>query len=156
MFTLAPKHRSSIHFVFLPCSEFWMPVLQARVRRQPVGRDDGHQVNSQKRTREEDLQLDNRDYERAQELAQSAKASKAAKYAAAPLHPPREDEVAEPHRKISTTIEKNRGLTPHRKQSTKNPRVKVQAPVLAAGSLILQSHGKSHFVTHMMLFVGTA
>ena len=47
------------------------------------------------------------------------------KYAAQPLHPPVAAAETEGPRAISRAVEKNRGLTPHRRKDIKNPRVKV-------------------------------
>jgi U3 small nucleolar RNA-associated protein 3 len=53
---------------------------------------------------------------------QAKKAAKASKKAPRALQPPRPDpEAAEP-RAITAEIQKNRGLTPHRRKDTKNPR----------------------------------
>ena len=46
-------------------------------------------------------------------------------YGAKPLHPPRAELQSEGPRAISKAVEKNRGLTPHRRKDIKNPRVKV-------------------------------
>ena len=50
-------------------------------------------------------------------------------YGAKPLQPPRPDPEAEGPRAISKAVEKNRGLTPHRRKDIKNPRVKVRLKI---------------------------
>ena len=53
------------------------------------------------------------------------------RYGAKPLHPPRAELESEGPRAISRAVEKNRGLTPHRRKDIKNPRVKVPPLFLA-------------------------
>ncbi|DBA96237.1 TPA: hypothetical protein ACH3X3_002431 [Trebouxia sp. C0006] len=77
--------------------------------------DDGEQPK--KRVREEDDF-----YKESKALAEGKKKSKKGKYTAPDTLPPRPDPTVEGARAITTDIEKNRGLTPHRSKATKNPR----------------------------------
>ena len=61
-------------------------------------------------------------YKEAKALAEGKKASKKSKYSAPGTLPPRPDPTVDGARTITTDIEKNRGLTPHRSKATKNPR----------------------------------
>ena len=63
-------------------------------------------------------------------------------YGAKPLKPPRPDPESEGPRAISKAVEKNRGLTPHRRKDIKNPRVKVRA----AGISCLVVHGMDEHI----------
>ena len=69
---------------------------------------------------------DNEVYEEASRKKKQKKANKEAKYAAAPTLPPMEDEAVPGPRKVTREVDKNRGLTPHRRKDQKNPRVKVR------------------------------
>ena len=65
--------------------------------------------------------------------ARAAKIKKAARkerHTAQPMQPPLPDELADGARAISRAVEKNRGLTPHRRKDIKNPRVKARLPQL--------------------------
>ncbi|KAA6428544.1 MAG: hypothetical protein FRX49_01420 [Trebouxia sp. A1-2] len=77
--------------------------------------DDGEQPK--KRVREEDDF-----YKESKALAEGKKKSKKGKYTPPDTLPPRPDPTIEGARAITTDIEKNRGLTPHRSKATKNPR----------------------------------
>lgn len=48
------------------------------------------------------------------------------RYTAPALPPPLPDATVEGARKVSRAVEKNRGLTPHRRRDIKNPRVKAR------------------------------
>ncbi|CAM6118645.1 unnamed protein product [Calypogeia fissa] len=64
-------------------------------------------------------------YKEAKQLAEAKKAAKRAKYEREPILPSvEEDEEGKRH--ITNMMEKNRGLTPHRKKLTKNPRKKYK------------------------------
>eukprot|EP00246_Nothoceros_aenigmaticus_P009123 TRINITY_DN24450_c0_g1_i1.p1 TRINITY_DN24450_c0_g1~~TRINITY_DN24450_c0_g1_i1.p1 ORF type:complete len:710 (-),score=206.06 TRINITY_DN24450_c0_g1_i1:81-2012(-) len=69
--------------------------------------------------------LEDEFYQEAKELQVSKKAAKSAKYSREPPVLPVEDSF-DGKRKISSQIEKNRGLTPQRKKFTKNPRKKYK------------------------------
>ena len=68
---------------------------------------------------------DDNAYDEAERVMHRKKAAKLAKYSAPALQPPLEDEQINGARKVTKAVEKNRGLTPHRRKDTKNPRVKV-------------------------------
>lgn len=79
-----------------------------------------------KRTMAEDFSEDEAAaYEAASSRAQARRAAKAARRIPATLPPPLEDEQVVGHRKITPAVDRNRGLTPHRRKDSKNPRVKV-------------------------------
>ncbi|CAK0782908.1 hypothetical protein CVIRNUC_006103 [Coccomyxa viridis] len=63
-------------------------------------------------------------YTQAVELGRSKKSARKDKYSAAPSFPPMADQTVEGARPVSKAVEKNRGLTPHRRKDIKNPRVK--------------------------------
>ena len=84
-------------------------------RAHTLGSDDDEQPR--KREREEDDF-----YKEAKALAAGKRESKKSKYTAPNTLPPRPDPTVEGARAITTDIEKNRGLTPHRSKATKNPR----------------------------------
>ena len=64
-------------------------------------------------------------YQAAASKSRGKKVARAEKYSAPAMPPPLEDEMADGPRKVSRVVEQNRGLTPHRRKDTKNPRVKV-------------------------------
>ena len=72
-----------------------------------------------KRVREDD-----EFYKEAQAAAADKKKAKKSKYTPADTLPPMSDPTVDGPRAITTDIEKNRGLTPHRSKASKNPRVK--------------------------------
>lgn len=57
-------------------------------------------------------------------LVQAKKKAKGEKRKAPEMHPPLADEHRADARKVTTEIQKNRGLTPHRRKDLKNPRKK--------------------------------
>ena len=63
--------------------------------------------------------------------AAAKRAAKRQKYTAPALPPPLEDAKIEGPRRVSAAVEKNRGLTPHRRRDIKNPRVKVCPSILS-------------------------
>lgn len=66
------------------------------------------------------------EYAKARKIAHGKRAAKQVTYTAASLQPPLHDvQIEDGHRKISSAVDRNRGLTPHRRKDTKNPRVKV-------------------------------
>lgn len=67
-------------------------------------------------------------YAEAAEAARSKKKHKRDTYTAPVTRPPLALPEAEGPRKVSKAVEKNRGLTPHRRRDLKNPRVKVGTP----------------------------
>ena len=67
-------------------------------------------------------------YAQAAEAAKGRKKQKSSKYSAGPTLPPLTEPESEGPRKVSRAVEKNRGLTPHRRRDLKNPRVKVCQP----------------------------
>ena len=65
-------------------------------------------------------------YLEAQKQSEGKKKARKANYEApAPLPPLEDEEMEGGHRKVSRAVDKNRGLTPHRRKDTKNPRVRV-------------------------------
>lgn len=58
--------------------------------------------------------------------AQAKKKAKMEKRRVPELHPPLPDEHRADARKVTTEIQKNRGLTPHRRKDLKNPRKKAR------------------------------
>jgi len=64
------------------------------------------------------------DYDRAATAARSRKAARAASFAPTAPHPPLAPADATGPRAIGRDVEKNRGLTPHRRKDAKNPRVR--------------------------------
>lgn len=85
-------------------------------RTNAFGSDDDSE-QPKKRAREEDDF-----YKESKAVAEGKKKSKKGKYTAPDTLPPRPDPTVEGARAITTDIEKNRGLTPHRSKATKNPR----------------------------------
>ncbi|KAK9904141.1 hypothetical protein WJX75_005357 [Coccomyxa subellipsoidea] len=79
-----------------------------------------------RRRADEDADEDEDDgfYAQTAAAAQNKKAARKDKYAVAPSFPPLPDEVVEGARPINRSVEKNRGLTPHRRKDIKNPRVR--------------------------------
>jgi U3 small nucleolar RNA-associated protein 3 len=63
-------------------------------------------------------------YKASKEQSQLKKAAKATKYSRTATQFGAEEKLAEGKRGINKQIEKNKGLTPHRKKAIKNPRVK--------------------------------
>lgn len=75
-------------------------------------------------------------YVSAAQQAQGRKKQKADKYTAPAPRPPLAEPETQGPRKVSKAVEKNRGLTPHRRRDLKNPRVKVsQHHIVALGSV---------------------
>ncbi len=72
-------------------------------------------------------------YEDAREKKIRKKDMKAAKYTAKPTASPMEEAVVAGPRKVTREVDQNRGLTPHRRKDTKNPRVKVIHPSPKSG-----------------------
>ena len=87
-------------------------------RANAFGSDDD-EAQPRKREREP---VEDEFYKEAKALAEGKKASKKSKYSAPGTLPPRPDPTVDGARTITTDIEKNRGLTPHRSKATKNPR----------------------------------
>ena len=80
--------------------------------------------NSKRRKTADD---DNELYNNVARQAASKKAARQAKYKAPELSAPLDDELEDGPRRLSKAVEKNRGLTPHRRKDAKNPRLKVQS-----------------------------
>lgn len=72
-------------------------------------------------------------YTAAKEAAAAKKRARQEDRAPAELLPPAEDPTAEGARRINSAIDKNRGLTPHRKKELKNPRKKHRVKFAEAG-----------------------
>ena len=71
-----------------------------------------------------DSDADDGEYAAAATAARAAKAARRAAYALPAPHPPLAPLTADGPRAITRAVEKNRGLTPHRRRDIKNPRVK--------------------------------
>eukprot|EP00775_Hariotina_reticulata_P005267 gene5267-5502_t len=87
-----------------------------------AGGSRGHM--SSKRRQQEQFGEEDEFYTASKAARSQVKAAKKAKHAAPQLAPPLPDQEAVGQRKISYEIEKNRGLTPHRRKDLKNPRKK--------------------------------
>lgn len=67
---------------------------------------------------------ENEFYKSTMEYIEQKKKKRGERRAPDQLHPPREDDTISGAREINQAIEKNRGLTPHRRKDLKNPRKK--------------------------------
>ena len=102
-------------------------LLQARAKQVLANSDEaGNPKESHAKRGRAILEVDDDDaYAEAERVMHKNKAAKLAKYTAPALQPPLDDEQINGARKVTKAVEKNRGLTPHRRKDTKNPRVKV-------------------------------
>lgn len=106
---------ASIMQVMYSLSTMLITYMGCCCRANAFGSDDDDQPR--KREREEDDF-----YREAKALTESKKQSKKSKFSTPDTLPPIPDPTVEGARAITTDIEKNRGLTPHRSKATKNPR----------------------------------
>lgn len=111
---LLPCRLSVAAYAARPCTHIG---THAVCRESAFGSDDEEQPR--KRVREDD-----EFYQAAQAAAADKTKAKKGKYTPADTLPPVADPTVEGPRSITTDIEKNRGLTPHRSKASKNPRVK--------------------------------
>ena len=100
-------------------------MLQARAKQVSAKSDEAGKELHAKRGRAILESDDDNAYAEAERVMHRKKAAKSAKYSAPALQPPLQDEQINGARKVTKAVEKNRGLTPHRRKDTKNPRVKV-------------------------------
>lgn len=98
-------------------------LLQAQQKRSRL--EDDSLPQPKKKQRPDLSDSDDDVYREAEERSKSQKAAKSAKYTAPAAHMPLEEETVGGPRKVTKAVERNRGLTPHRRKDIKNPRVKV-------------------------------